>query len=111
MTSFEVLQDLVTKVKASESAMKEVSGMNKSFQFKPSDQPAYYVEFKSGEIVLEKGEKQGASATVSATDQVISDVLSGQLNAVSAFMSGKLKVSGDIMSAQKITTLASKIKR
>lgn len=76
------------------------------FQFKPSDGAAYYIQFNAdGSISLNDGEVPDAKTTFVAADQVLEDILSGKLDGVKAFLFGKLKVSGDIGSAQKLVAL------
>ena len=111
MTSYEVMNGIVTKAATEESFRKDISGFNKSFQFKPSDAKPYYVEISNGSVSLKDGELQGASATISASDQELTDIFTGKLDAIKAFMQGQLKVSGDIFSAQKLTGIVSKIRK
>ena len=111
MGSFAIVSEIVEKAKTMENLDRELSGFNKSFQIKPSDASPFYVEIKEGTINMNEGEIQGASATVSATDQALSDIFTGKLDAVKAFMQGQLKVSGDIFSAQKLTGIMSKLRK
>ena len=111
MKSFELLSEMVEKAKESQEAKNELKGFDKVFQFKPTDSEAFYVSIKDSNISIEKGEAPSPAATISATDDLLSKVLSGKANAVTAFMGGTLKVSGDIFSAQKLTSIASKFKR
>lgn len=111
MGSFNIINELVEKAKTVPDLGSELSGFNKSFQIKPSDSNPFYVEIKDGSISLNEGEIQGASATVMGTDQVLSDIFSGKQDAVKAFMTGQLKVSGDIFSAQKLTSIMSKFRK
>lgn len=111
MKSFELLNEMVTKANGSQEVKNELKGFDKTFQFKPTDSEAFFVSIKDGVLSLSKGETKDAAAVISATDDLLSRVLSGQANAVTAFMGGTLKVSGDIFSAQKLTSLASKMKK
>lgn len=111
MGSFSIISELVEKAKTLPDLSSELSGFNKSFQIKPSDSNPFYVEIKDGTISLNEGETQGPSATVMGTDQVLSEIFSGQQDAVKAFMTGKLKVSGDIFSAQKLTGIMAKFRK
>lgn len=111
MGSYAIVSEIVEKAKAIENIDKELSGFDKTFQIKPSDASPFYVEIKGGAINLSEGEIEGASATVMATDQALSDIFTGKTDAVKAFMQGQLKVSGDIFSAQKLTSIMSKIRK
>jgi hypothetical protein len=48
------------------------------------------------------GPSAGARCTVAATDQNFLDIVNGKLNAQMAFMSGKLKIQGDMGLAMKL---------
>jgi len=48
------------------------------------------------------GPSPGAKCTVSATDADFLDIVNGKLNAQMAFMSGKLKIQGDMGLAMKL---------
>lgn len=111
MTSYEVMNEIMARVGQSESFKKELSGFSKTFLFKPTDASPYHVEISNGSAQLKQGEISGASATISATDQVLSDIFTGKLDAIKAFMQGQLKVSGDIFSAQKLTGIVSKLRK
>lgn len=76
------------------------------FQFKPADGAGYYIEFnEDGSISLKDGEIADAKDTFTASDQVLEDVLTGKLDGIKAYLFGKLKVSGDLSSAQKLVSL------
>ena len=111
MGSFDIINEIVEKAKAIENLDKELSGFNKKFQIKPSDASPFYVAIDNGTINLNQGETDGASATVMATDQMLVDIFTGKVDAVKAFMQGQLKVSGDIFSAQKLTSIMSKLRK
>lgn len=110
MGSFDVINEIVGKAKGNESLGRELAGFNKKFLIKPSDASPFYIEIQDGKISLNQGETEGASATVMATDQMLVDIFTGKADGVKAFMSGQLKVSGDIFSAQKLTSLMAKFR-
>ena len=108
MTSYEIISGIIEKARGSESLKKEIAGLDKSFQFKPSDASPFYVQISNGDVVVKEGALPAASATISPTEQVLSDIMGGKLDAMGAFMKGQLKVSGDIFIAQKLTGIVSK---
>jgi|ACXJ01.1.fsa_nt_gi Putative sterol carrier protein len=111
MASYEVMSEIIGKASAMDSFKKEIAGFNKTFLFKPSDAKPYHVEINNGTAKLAEGEVASPSATISATDQVLSDIFTGKTDAIKAFMQGQLKVSGDIFSAQKLTGIVSKLRK
>uniref|UniRef100_A0A8R1DJL4 Peroxisomal multifunctional enzyme type 2 n=1 Tax=Caenorhabditis japonica TaxID=281687 RepID=A0A8R1DJL4_CAEJA len=58
---------------------------------------------------VQNGEKANATVTVADNDFV--DIAAGKLNAQKAFMSGKLKVKGNVMLLQKLQTVLEKAKK
>jgi putative sterol carrier protein len=104
MTSLDLLKNVVKSIDQFSEVKKEILSMNKAFQFNVSDGSPFYVKSTGGEIVVSEGTTQPVSATITATDQVLSDVFSGKLDGVQAFMQGKLKISGDIFSVQKLSS-------
>jgi putative sterol carrier protein len=104
MTSLDLLKNVVKSIDQFPEVKKEILSMSKAFQFNVSDGSPFYVKSTGGEIVVSEGTTQPVSATITATDQVLSDVFSGKLDGVQAFMQGKLKISGDIFSVQKLSS-------
>ncbi len=51
---------------------------------------------------VQDGPAANAKCTVAATDQNFLDIVNGKLNAQMAFMSGKLKIQGDMGLAMKL---------
>lgn len=48
---------------------------------------------------------------MSGSEEVMEGIVSGKVDAVSAFFQGKLKVSGDIMSAQRLASIMSRARK
>ncbi|MCL5804608.1 MAG: SCP2 sterol-binding domain-containing protein [Candidatus Thermoplasmatota archaeon] len=108
MSSFDIIVGMIEKAKSQPAVMEQVKGPSKTFQISPSDSDHYYVVVGEGNISVSKGDGTSPAATISATDSLLSDIFSGKADAISAFMSGKLKVSGDIFGAQKLTDIMKK---
>lgn len=51
---------------------------------------------------IEAGSAPNAKCTVAATDQAFLDIVNGKLNPQMAFMSGKLRIQGDMGLAMKL---------
>ena len=56
-------------------------------------------------VTLEEGETASPSVTFSMDAQDFVAIANGQLNPISAFMQGKVKVSGDMALAMRLQTL------
>lgn len=111
MTSKDDLSIIVEQAKNYPEVLKEISSWSKTFQFDVSDEPPYYVSIEKGAVSLEDGKSESAAATISASGAILSDMFAGNLNPVQAFMSGQLRVSGDIFSAQKLTSVINKARK
>lgn len=62
---------------------------------------AWFLDLKkSGEVG--KGDKENADITLSLTEENFAALVSGKANAQKLFMSGKLKVKGNVMKAAAI---------
>ncbi|BBD72756.1 hypothetical protein HS1genome_1145 [Sulfodiicoccus acidiphilus] len=111
MGSFETLSRVVETVNSDQSLMAELKGFNKVFQF-DTNADKYYVVFNSdGSLSISRGVHQSPSATLSASEEVMDGIISGKMDAISAFFQGKLKVSGDVMSAQRLASMISRAKK
>lgn len=107
MTSHDAMKALIDRFNANQDLKNEGKGWNgMKFQFKPSDSAVFFIQFDAeGALSLGEGETSDAKDTFLATDQVLEDIINGKLDGVKAFLFGKLKVSGDLSSAQKLVAL------
>lgn len=80
------------------------SGVDVTFQFSLSGEGGddWYAEIKSGTCKVEPGTHANPTSTIKMDAADFLDMIGGKLNAMQAFMSGKLKVEGDLMKAQLI---------
>jgi putative sterol carrier protein len=62
----------------------------------------WYAEIKSGTCKVEPGTHASPTSTIKMDAADFLDMIGGKLNAMQAFMSGKLKVEGDLMKSQLI---------
>lgn len=107
MTSHEAMKALVERFNSKDDTKNDGKAWKGlKFQFKPSDSAAYYIEFgEDGSLSLKDGEITDAKDSFLASDQVLEDILNGKQDGVKAFLFGKLKVAGDLSSAQKLVSL------
>jgi putative sterol carrier protein len=82
-------------------------GMNSTIQFNLSGDSGgqWYVTIKDGKAEVTKGTASAPNMTLSMTAQDYVDMIMGKLNGQMAFMSGKLKISGDMGLAMKMQSL------
>lgn len=71
-----------------------------ALQFNVSDTPegdtAYYLKASGGTTTLTLGNVDGADVTIGQSYDTASAIAKGELNTQTAFMTGKLKVSGNL---------------
>ena len=81
--------------------------MNATIQFNLSGDNGgqWYVNIKDGQAEVHKGTAPSANMTMSMAANDYVDMTTGKLNGQMAFMSGKLKISGDMGLAMKMQTL------
>ncbi|MHB1493270.1 MAG: SCP2 sterol-binding domain-containing protein [Thermoplasmataceae archaeon] len=111
MASSDILKEMIGLLSENEIVKKEIAGFNKTFQFSTTEGMEYYVSVSEGIIKFADGKAQSPTVTISGKDEVLSDLYQGKADPVMSYMSGKIKVSGDIMSATKIMGLLKKLKK
>ena len=82
-------------------------GMNSVIQFNLSGDGGgnYHVVIKDGTCSVGEGAHASPNMTMTMAAQDYVDMISGKLNGQMAFMSGKLKIAGDMGLAMKMQTL------
>jgi putative sterol carrier protein len=82
-------------------------GMNSVIQFNLSGEGggSYHVVIKDGACTVGEGAHASPNMTMTIAAQDYVDMISGKLNGQMAFMSGKLKIAGDMGLAMKMQSL------
>ncbi|MGC9190174.1 MAG: SCP2 sterol-binding domain-containing protein [Conexivisphaera sp.] len=112
MSSFEALDNIVKKAQNNPGLLQEFRRFSgKVFQFSLKEGDAFHLSIGSdGTPTLERGNHPSPSATITASDSALADILTGKADAVQSFFMGKVKVSGDLMSVQGLVNLLKKIR-
>ena len=93
---FESLETRVDPAKA--------KGMTASYRFNIDGAGSWNVDVDDGKVtVIENGGE--ADTTISTSDETFMKIAKGEQNPTAAYMSGKLKVSGDLGQAMKLQKL------
>ena len=95
----EFFESLETRIDPSKTA-----GMTNSYVFEIDGAGTWKVDVDDGKVAVTEGGGD-ADATISATEETFQDIASGDLNATTAYMTGKLKVRGDMGAATKLSRL------
>lgn len=80
-------------------------GVDKVFQFNIEDGDAHHLIIDNGSCAIEAGEHDNPDCTLIMDTETFKGIASGETDGMQAFMSGQLKVEGDMMLATKLSEL------
>ena len=95
----EFFETLPTRADTSKTA-----GMNNSYAFDIEGAGQWTVKVEDGSIRVVDG-LDDADVTISASQEVFQKIVAGEQNPTSAYMTGKLKLKGDMGAAMKLQKL------
>jgi putative sterol carrier protein len=99
MSAREFFEGLPGRVDPSKTA-----GMNNSYLFDIDGAGLWKVDVTDGAIDVSEGAGD-ADVTISASEDTFNRITSGELNPTTAYMSGKIKIKGDMGAAMKLQKL------
>ena len=82
----------------------KTEGMNNSYVFDIENAGTWTVRVTDGNVKVSEGAEE-ADATITASDETFEKIASGDLNPTTAYMTGKLKLKGDLGAAMKLQKL------
>jgi putative sterol carrier protein len=82
----------------------KTAGMNASYVFDIAGAGLWTVRVDDGQVSVTEGGGD-ADATISTSEETFERIVDGDLNPTSAYMTGKLKVKGDMGAALKLQKL------
>jgi putative sterol carrier protein len=83
-----------------------LAGMTNSYLFEIDGVGEWKVDVQDGNLTVSEGAAD-ADATISASEENFEKMVAGELNPTMAYMSGKLKIKGDMGAAMKLQKLFS----
>ena len=92
-------QNLDTRADSSKTA-----GMNNSYVFDIEGAGQWKVDVDDGKVTVTEGGGD-ADATIQASQETFERIVAGEQNPTSAYMTGKLKIKGDMGAAMKLQKL------
>jgi putative sterol carrier protein len=99
MTAREFFEGLEGRIDPSKTA-----GMTNSYVFEIDGAGTWKVDVQDGGVSVTEGGGD-ADATISASEETFEKIASGDMNATTAYMTGKLKIKGDMGAAMKLQKL------
>ncbi len=87
--------------------VEKASGVNSTVQFDLTGDGGgqWYATIANGSMDVQQGKAEGAAATISMDADDFAKMSKGELNAMMAFMSGKIKVQGDLNTVMQFQSL------
>jgi putative sterol carrier protein len=95
----EFFESLPSQVDASKTA-----GMNNTYVFEIEGAGTWTVAVRDGQVDVTEGGGDG-DCTISASEEIFERIVNGEQNPTTAYMSGKLKIRGDMGAAMKLQKL------
>ena len=99
MTAKEFFDNLAGRADTSKTA-----GMTNSYLFDIEGAGKWTVKVDDGKVSVTEG-GEDADAVISTSEETFEKIVSGEQNPTSAYMTGKLKVKGDMGAAMKLQKL------
>ena len=99
MSAREFFETLESRVDTSKTA-----GMNNSYLVDIDGAGTWKVDVQEGNVNVTEG-GDDADVTISTSEETFEKMVSGEQNPTSAYMTGKLKVKGDMGAAMKLQKL------
>jgi putative sterol carrier protein len=82
----------------------KLAGMNNTYLFDIDNSGKWLVTIADGAVSVREGDGD-ADCEISTSEENFRKILSGEQNATSAYMTGKLKIKGDMGAAMKLQKL------
>jgi putative sterol carrier protein len=89
---------------ASRADSEKTAGMNNSYLFDIEGAGQWIVAVNDGTVTVTEGPGE-ADTTISASEETMMAVVRGEQNPTTAYMTGKLKIKGDMGAAMKLQKL------
>ncbi len=100
-TPTDVFAEISSRIESDPSKM---GGTNATYSFDLDGEP-YHIEFKDGHADVGPGAATNPNITITMTSGDFVDLAMGKLDGTQAFMSGKLKIQGDMALAMKLQSV------
>ena len=101
-TVAESFEELKTRIRPD-----KIKGMNATYQWDITGDGGgkWFVKLADGAVDIQAGQAEGPNITITISDENYLDLVSGKLNGQMAFLTGKLKIQGDMTLAMKLQSI------
>jgi putative sterol carrier protein len=89
---------------AARADAEKTAGMNNSYLFEIEGAGQWLVSVQDGNVSVSEGSGE-ADTTITTSEETMLAVISGEQNPTTAYMTGKLKIKGDMGAAMKLQKL------
>jgi putative sterol carrier protein len=96
----EFFDGLSSRVDASKTA-----GMNNTYVFDVAGAGTWTVAVRDGSVEVSEGDTGEGDVTISSSAENFERIVAGEQNPTTAYMTGKLKIKGDMGAAMKLQKL------
>ncbi len=83
----------------------KTEGMNNSYVFDIEGAGTWTVRVSDGAVKVTDGAEEGTDATITTSNETFEKIVAGDQNPTTAYMTGKLKLKGDMGAAMKLQKL------
>jgi len=87
------------------AAGRDLSGVRATYVFSLEGGNAWTVRIAEGKVSVSPGSDESADCTISASEETYSKVIKGEISALPAYLSGKLRLKGDLGAAMLLQKL------
>ena len=81
------------------------SGLEAVFQFALEDADSFYIDVREQQFSADWGEHKDPDITLLLSEATLAEVVSGELDGMSAFLKGQLRAEGNLMLATRLGKL------
>ena len=83
----------------------KIAGMNNTYRFDVDGAGSWVVDVRDGKVTVTQDGEADPDTTISTSEDTFQKLVSGEQNPTTAYMTGKVKIKGDMGAAMKLQKL------